>query len=218
MGLRDGVKSGHTYVLPKLPPEYKFLYANLPPKYFQTELPLECKLNESSGQTEVESKGTPPAPPKQYPKATLKQLENTGLFEPNLINHIFEGEVKEKWKSKGNGRRKLIVEATGFHSECIENHAGSVIEGTRSKPDSHGVYTGAVTINGVAKKKPGTSTFFPRDWKQQQIVNAINEAYRNKELIKGNLYRGKAGNLNIRMYINENGKVASAFPEQETEI
>lgn len=215
MGLRDGTKSGHTYVLPKLPPEYKVLYEKLPPKYFQTELALEQHLSYNPESFDTEQVKPPPNPPPQYPKGALNTLENTGLFEESLVNHIFEGEVKEKWKSKGSGRRKLVTEATGFHSECIENHAGQIIEGTRSKPDAHGVYTGMVSVNGVAKKKPGLSTFYPRDWTPQQIVNAVNEAYRNRELVKGDLYRGKAGSIYIRMFINENEKIASAFPEQE---
>ncbi len=213
MGLRDGVKSGHTYVLPELPPKYSFLYENLPPKYLQTELALEQVL--SSNSTDLERTESPPSPPSQYPKAVLNALENTGLFEPNLVNHIFEGEVKEKWKSKGNGRRKLVVEATGFHSECIENHAGQIIEGTRSKPDSHGVYTGEVTVNGVAKRKPGLSTFYPRDWTPQQIVNAVNEAYRSKKKVGEREYEGQSNGIKIKMWIGPNGKIASAFPIKE---
>lgn len=191
------------------------MYEKLPAKYLQTELKLKNELSVQSPSVEENPTQQEPAPSVLYPKATLISLKNTGLFESGLINHIFEGVVNEKWKSKGKNRKKLVVEATGFHSECIKNHAGKIIEGTRSKPDSHGVYTGSVTVNGVAKKKPGISTFFPRNWKPQQIVNAINEAYRNRELVKGDLYRGKAGNINIRMYINKNGKIASAFPEQE---
>lgn len=213
MGLRDGVKSGHTYVLPKLPPEYKFLYETLPPKYFQTELFFERKPpNNSSDLKQAEPR---PSPPPQYSKTVLSALENTDLFESNLVKHIFEGEVKEKWKSKGNGRRKLVTEATGFHSECIKNHAGQIIEGTRSKPDSHGVYTGEVAVNGVTKRRPGLSTFYPRDWSPQQIVNAVNEAYRNKKKVGEKEYEGLSNGIRIKMWIGPNGKLASAFPIKE---
>lgn len=215
MGLRDGVKSGHTYVLPKLPPEYRFLYEKLPAKYLQTELKLKNELSVQSPSVEENPTQQEPAPSVLYPKATLISLKNTGLFESGLINHIFEGVVNEKRKSKGKNRKKLVVEATGFHSECIKNHAGKIIEGTRSKPDSHGVYTGLVSINGVAKKKPGTSTFFPRIWKPQQIVNAINEAYKNKVKAGEREYVGTSHGIKIKIWIGSNGKIASAYPIKE---
>lgn len=213
MGLRDGTKSGYVYRLPQLPPEYKYMLAALPAKYFQTELVFpEAPSLPASKNSTFES---PPSEPPAYSKDSLRGLKNTGLFEPSLINHIFDGEVKEKWVSKGKGRRKLVSEATGFHSECIKNHAGSVIDGTRSKPDSHGVYTGQVLVNGVKKKYPGLSTFFPRDWGPQKIVNAINEAYRNREKAGEQEYVGHSNGIKIKIWISPNGKIASAFPIKE---
>ena len=61
----------------------------------------------------------------------------------------------------------------------------------------------------------GISTFFPAHWSPQQVVNAINHAYENRQLIGGNLYSGNSDGIKIVMRINENGKIATAFPSKE---
>ena len=51
----------------------------------------------------------------------------------------------------------------------------------------------------------------------QEVVDAINEAYDNRVFVEGtsNTYRGSAENgLEIEMYLNENGKIISAFPKE----
>lgn len=52
-----------------------------------------------------------------------------------------------------------------------------MIEGTRSAPDKHGVYQANVMIEGV--KKGPRSTFFPKNWSQEQVETAIREAAEN---------------------------------------
>lgn len=51
----------------------------------------------------------------------------------------------------------------------------------------------------------------------QQVVDAINEAYSNKVFVVGsrNSYIGVSNSgLEIQMYINNNGKIISAFPKE----
>ena len=105
--------------------------------------------------------------------------------------------------------------AVGYHYEGVENTAGAVVPGTRTTPDANGVYRGKVEVNGVSKN--GFSTFFPREMSPQQVVNAINQAYANRSFIAGsfNKFLGKTSSgMLISMFLNKNGKIISAFPEQ----
>ncbi len=67
-------------------------------------------------------------------------------------------------------------------------------------------------------EKIPVSTFFPKDWGRAQVLNAINEAYENKRIInhQSGLYTGRTfDGLTIRMYINSEGKINTAFPIRE---
>lgn len=137
-----------------------------------------------------------------YDKSVLSTLKNTEHFLPSAIEHIFEGQIN----SSGN--------ATGYHYEGIKNSAGKVVEGTRTTPNELGIYEAKVTVNGVAKaSNGGYSTFYPQSYSPQQVVDAINEAYNNKQYIRDNIYMGssKAG-IDISMYLTDDGMIISAFP------
>ena len=137
----------------------------------------------------------------QYPKETLSNLGNTEYFTQGAIKHIFEGEVNDKGK------------AVGYHYEGVENAKGHITPGTRSPSDKHGVYEANVSVDGVVKRIK--STFFPRDWTPQQVVNAINEAYGNKVHVSGNKYSGDYQGIQIEMYLTSEGKIKSAYPVKE---
>ena len=137
---------------------------------------------------------------------SIDNLKNTENFTEGALEHIFEGEINRR------GR------AVGFHYEGVITAKGKIIEGTKSIPDNFGIYTGKVEINGVQKiANGGMSTFFLENWKAQDVVDAINQAFNNKEFVQGtrNTYRGKAANgLKIEMYIdNATNKIISAFPK-----
>ncbi|MGG5460157.1 EndoU domain-containing protein [Clostridium sp. B9] len=132
----------------------------------------------------------------------LKHVEN---FQNGALEHILEGEINSRGK------------AVGFHYEDFPGGKGKVIEGTKSKPNKEGVYTAKVEVDGVKKtSNNGKSSFFPDDWTPQQVVDAINEAYKDKEFVKGskNTYVGETKDgMEISMYINDKtGKIISAFP------
>ena len=135
-------------------------------------------------------------------------LEHTDFFESmRIFEHIFLGEVN----SNGN--------VTGCHFENMPKRVATIVEGTRSAPDQNGIYSAVVEINGKRKiGNNGESTFFPLNWKPQQVVDAINEAYDSKELVKGKRYQyigeTKEG-LSIIMYLNKQNKITSAYPEYD---
>ena len=145
-------------------------------------------------------------PPIKYPKSSLKALKRTGNFRESAINHIFEGEVNKRGK------------AVGYHYENIRNSAGQVIKGSREKPNKSGAYTGKVKVNDIPKTaNKGRSTFFPKNMSPQQVIDAINEAYANREFVQGtkNTYKGTSrSGMEIMMFIDKNGKIISAFPKE----
>ena len=141
-----------------------------------------------------------------YGKSTLNSLKNTENFTDSAIEHIFEGQVNARGK------------AVGYHYEGIEGTSGNVIPGTESSVNNIGVYKAQVEVNGIPKTaNGGFSTFYSKNLSPQQVVDAINEAYSNCELKIGtrNTYQGITKNgMKIDMFLNQNGKIISAFPEE----
>lgn len=134
----------------------------------------------------------------------LDRLKHTENFaSKNIIKHILEGEVNRRGK------------AVGFHMENMPTAKGSIIESTRSKLDKNGIYNAKVKVNGVIKE--AKSSFFPTNMTPQQVVNAINEAYENREqhFIKS-MMKGKTKyGFEIGMYLDKNDKITTAFPLKE---
>lgn len=140
-----------------------------------------------------------------YTMADVYALENTENFAKNTLEHIFDGTINSKGK------------ATGYHYSMIESSRGSIIEGTESAPDRHGVFTAKVTVDGV--KKNGFSSFYPESWTPQQVVDAVNEAYEDAlsdpSNPHGELWIGYSGDLEINMYLNSKDKITTAYPIYE---
>ena len=214
MGQKALTQSGAVYKLPDLSREHQRELSALPKHYHQTELFPKQKKDPSQrpellSQAEFEKK------PKQYLKGDLEALEHTELFEPNLIKHIFNGEVK--LASAGKGKKRL--ETTGYHTEVIKNAEGQIVPGTKSAPDAKGIYQGKVTVKGIRKRTMGgMSTFFPAHWSPQHVVDALNEAYMNKTAIEPSskiFYGYSKEGIRIKIRISPNGKISSAFPTME---
>ena len=138
---------------------------------------------------------------------SIADLKNTDNFREGALEHILEGEINKRGK------------AVGFHYEGFPTTKGSIIEDTKSIADDLGIYTGNVEVNGIVKtSNGGKSTFFPENWTAQEVVDAINEAFANKEFVQGtrNTFIGELSNgMQIEMYIdNTTNKIISAFPVQ----
>ena len=118
-------------------------------------------------------------------------------------SHIFYGDVsKNKNKS------------VGWHYEpSADPKKGTyVIEGTRTAPDEHGVYAANVMIEGI--KKNARSTFFPKHWSQEQVEQAILEAYENRKPYPTNpgYFSGIGGGVEIEMQLKADGRIHTAYP------
>src|SRR5699024_11062039 len=135
----------------------------------------------------------------------LENLVDTENFRQNALEHILEGEL--------NGKGQAV----GFHYNHLPTKKGEIIAGTETDVDEHGIYEAEVRVEDVEKtSNRGRSTFFPDDWDSQDVVDAINEAFENKEFMNGNTYEGLTEEgIIVRMYIDNNDKIISAFPVYE---
>lgn len=134
--------------------------------------------------------------------ADLKNVEN---FKEGSLEHILEGQLNARGK------------AVGFHYEGMPTAKGKIILGTDSAPNEFGVYTAKVEVNGVLKTaNGGKSSFFPKTWNAQDIIDGINEAFNSKEFVYGtkNTFIGETSSgIEVEMYIDRTtGKIISAFP------
>ncbi|WP_241503601.1 EndoU domain-containing protein, partial [Bacillus safensis] len=130
----------------------------------------------------------------------LDDLKNTDAFKKgttsNALDHIFEGE-------------NIKGQAVGFHYEGMPNSKGKIV-GNVDPPNEYGVYRANVEVAGTLKK--AKTTFFPKDWTPQQVIDEINIAFNNKVVYKNNRYRGTASTGMAIEFVIKNGKIASAYP------
>ena len=131
------------------------------------------------------------------------KLKNTQNFNPKAIEHIFEGEINKRG------------DVVGGHYEPTMINNENVKITKKGKPNENGVYSINFEINSTKKK--GGSTVFPEDWTSQQVVDNINIAYENKVQIgdKPNKYEGSVNGIKIQMYVDNDGKIMTAFPKKK---
>lgn len=134
------------------------------------------------------------------------------------IKHIFEGDVKVK-----NGR----IQANGcHHMQAVKDKKARLVEGSLLK-GPNGVTKAKVqiydfkTLRWVSKvSNSGYSTIFPEDWSKEKTIKEILFAYQHRKKVPGgyNEYwaRSEDGKIEIRMYINEQEEIISAFPKDWT--
>lgn len=142
---------------------------------------------------------------KMYNLDDLAKLQQTENFTEKSLIHIFEGDINRK------GR------AGGYHYDMVEGTSGSIIEGTKGPVlNDAGIYEAKVEVNGMPKKaNVKKSTFFPDHMSPQEVVDAINEAYSNMELIEGSRYSGTSRNgIDIEIILNSEGKIITAYPQK----
>lgn len=163
---------------------------------------IENEIERLFRQLEVEE-------PKE-PAAILEQLENAQSFTKEALNHIFRGEVNEKGELKG------------FHHEGIYGDTARIIPGTKTVPDKNGVYWGGVEKlhHGNRLVKERGSSFFPKEWTPQRIIDEINFARLNAAPTNSNrptVLEGESSTgLTIRIVVHKKtGKIKNAFPIKE---
>jgi toxin len=103
--------------------------------------------------------------------------------------------------------------AVGFHYERFPGVQGRVIRGTESEIIGAGYYTAGIEVNGI--KKSARSSFFPKSWEPQDVVDAINEAYAVRSPKQGypGVFLGTLSDgTEIEMILDSNNKIKSVYP------
>lgn len=139
----------------------------------------------------------------EYQKLAHYYRSREVFADPKKISHILKGDNKKN----GDG--------SGFHHLPSRRDGNTyIIEGTKTKPNKYGVYEAQVVVNGQPKwDNNGVSTFFPDKWDEQQVVDAINEAYKSKSHARGNIYTGTTKDgLQINIALDKDGKILTAYP------
>ncbi|MBF0746382.1 EndoU domain-containing protein [Gemella sp. 19428wG2_WT2a] len=127
----------------------------------------------------------------------ISDLKNTNNFASHAVTHIFHGEINRRG------------EAVGYHHEGLPGGKGKILQIT-GKEDSKGIYRAKVQVDNVEKR--AQSTFFPKKMSAQEVIDAVDEAFKNKKQISDALYEGTGKGLTIQMYLDNKGKIATAFP------
>ncbi len=126
----------------------------------------------------------------------------------NVIEHILSGNVKS-WK------------AGWWHWEPWAKEWTYIIEWTKSFPSERWIYEWKVVINGVPKtSNDWKSTFFPKDWSEETVLEYLNKAY--VEIIKdktkylepwtSNTFSFEVNWIKINMYLDNFNQIISSFP------
>jgi uncharacterized protein YllA (UPF0747 family) len=90
----------------------------------------------------------------------------------------------------------------------MSNTRGKIIRDV-APLNKFGVYQANVVVDGVLKN--AKSTFFPKKWTPQQVIDVVNEAFENKVVFQNNKYRGTTSTgMEIEMIL-KNGKIISAY-------
>ena len=122
-----------------------------------------------------------------------KAVKHPEIFSENTLQHIFLGN-----------------KTGGFHYEGLSDATSKVVQITKA-PDANGVYEAIVEIGG---KKAKPSTFFPKTWSPEKVVEAIEDVYFNPTSVDNvkKMYDGVVDGVIIRLFLDEYGKIVSAFP------
>lgn len=79
---------------------------------------------------------------------------------------------------------------------------------------ANGCYKATIYKNGV--RMTPDKDFFPDEWDENQVIDAIKEAYNNMNPIEGDnfAYLGELANGQIiKIVLNPNGTIKTAFPQ-----
>lgn len=140
------------------------------------------------------------------------------------LKRFYERESRKVFAS--DDRLKHIVSGDkapgkngGYHLQKAGDENTYVVPGTESPVNDYGVYEAQVVVNGTMKQtNGGKSTFFPKNWSEQDIVNAVNEAH--EFAIKNGCtstkctgFDSKGMEITIIFENNNSGKIWAAYPE-----
>ncbi|MBX2838468.1 MAG: EndoU domain-containing protein [Gammaproteobacteria bacterium] len=118
------------------------------------------------------------------------------------LKHVFAGEINRKGKP------------TGFHSRPGGNDpATAKLLSVRDQPNSLGIYTATIAVRDGDQWKEKFSSFFPDHFSQQDVIDAVINAYNNSSNPKAQPWQGPSGHgFAIQGYTTNRGGINTAFP------
>lgn len=118
------------------------------------------------------------------------------------LHHVFEGEINRKGKP------------VGYHSRPGGKDVASArVVSMRDGPNSQGVYTANIEIQDGGQWKQKFSSFFPDALSEQQVIDAILNAYSSSKDKKKQPWQGPSGlGFDIQGYTLSKGDINTAFP------
>lgn len=142
-------------------------------------------------------------------KIMQKEFE---IFAKDGMSNIFDGALLPNLNNKTN--QVSNYRAIGYRLENKESKNVQVY--SRSEADSRGVYAANLFLNNVRRRsRRNRSTFFPKDWKREQVTDAIFEAYQSKTQINiaNNQYVGQTSDgMIINLWLDESDRIIDAMP------
>ena len=122
-----------------------------------------------------------------------KLVKDPSIWTDDLLEHIFYGN-----------------KAGGYHYAGLKGANGYITEVTKA-PNKYGVYEADVFVCG---KKRAKKTFFPDGWTPQQVIDTVEDAFKNGTYDANNntkLFTMDSG-LKIQVNLDTSGKIVSVFP------
>ncbi len=142
-------------------------------------------------------------------------MQREDVFAEGAIERIFQGAIVSQLKASGEIEHTRI---SGFRYEdpdVMRVSGCSIIEGTWAEPDERGIYRARVIVKGF-ERKMSRSSFFPRSWTREQVLDAISEAYSTHRRVstKEGRHRqvGESNGLKIWLWLDSYGRVVDAMP------
>ena len=116
--------------------------------------------------------------------------------------HVFAGEINRRGKP------------VGYHSRPGGRDAPNArIKSIKSKPNRHGIYTADIEIRDGNQWKGKFSSFFPDSMSEDEVVEAILNAYNNSDDPNRQPWSGPSGHgFQIQGYTTSRGGINTAFP------
>ena len=121
--------------------------------------------------------------------------------------HVLKGEINESGSAVGCHFKGAIDNGTA------RIRLGATI--TEGPNDMFKVNIDVKDVNGNWIPKTAQSSFFPRTWDEQKILNEIQNAFINKTFVSGNTWKGLSSEgIEIRMFLKTDGtnQIITAFP------
>jgi hypothetical protein len=143
-----------------------------------------------------------------FSRSSGRPAEEWSRTSPSVnLGHIFEGQINKRGKP------------VGFHSRPGgQNPRNARLVRVIDRPNRAGVYTAEVEIRSGGGWLAKRSTFYPDRLDRALVVQAILNAYKNRERGGGEKFRGPSGKgFTIEGYyqnggINQNGRINTAYP------